>query len=73
VSFQHACRVNRHETSRFSCLIDTPTVSIGHVFGHRMTRLPCSFLYIPGGGSIRSVFLICVQTRTAPIGSEVQP
>lgn len=73
VSFQHAHRVNRHEKSRFSGLIDTPAVSIELVFGHRMTRLPCSFLYVPRGVSVRPVFLICVQTRLAPIGGEVQP
>jgi len=73
VSIQHAYRVNRHENSRFSGLIDTPTVSNRPVFGRRMTRLPCSFLDIPRGLSVRSVFLIRVQTRTAPIGSEVRP
>lgn len=72
VSFQHAHRVNRHENSRFSGLIDTPAVSIGPVFGHRMTRLPCSFLYIPTQGVLIRGEKHSLQTRTAPIGGEVQ-
>lgn len=72
VSIQHAHRVNGRRMMQFWTLIDTPTVSERAVFDMGMTRPPCPFIDIPTQGVLIRGEKHSLQTRTAPVGSEVQ-